>query len=51
MFIDYYEANGWVQGKGNPLKIGRLVLRTWERNRSNTMSEREKRIEEWLKDE
>ena len=51
MFIDYYEANGWVQGKGKPIKDWKACIRTWERNRSNTMSEREKRIEEWLKDE
>ena len=51
MFIDYYEANGWVQGKGKPIKDWKACIRTWDRNRSNTMSEREKRIEEWLKDE
>lgn len=28
-FIDYYEANGWVQGKGKPIKDWRACVRTW----------------------
>lgn len=32
-FVDYYEANGWVQGKGNPIRDWKAVVRTWE-NRS-----------------
>ena len=32
-FYDYYEANGWVQGKaGKPVKDWRACVRTWERN-------------------
>lgn len=55
-FIDYYEANGWVQGKGKPIKDWKACVRTWERNRINehkeTRYEREKRLlEEMLKDE
>ena len=55
-FIDYYEANGWVQGKGKPIKDWKACIRTWERNRINehkeTRYEREKRLlEEMLKDE
>ena len=54
-FIDYYETNGWVQGKGKPIKDWKACVRTWERNETNKQkerkSEREKRIEEWLKDE
>ena len=30
-FVDYYTANGWVQGKGNPIKDWRATVRTWER--------------------
>ncbi|MBO5715064.1 MAG: hypothetical protein J6S23_01565 [Clostridia bacterium] len=31
-FFDYYEANGWVQGKGKPVKDWKACVRTWERN-------------------
>ena len=29
-FFDYYEANGWVQGKGKPIKDWKAMVRTWE---------------------
>lgn len=29
-FIDYYEANGWVQGKGKPIRDWQAAVRTWE---------------------
>lgn len=32
-FIDHYEANGWVQGKGKPIKSWQACVRTWENNR------------------
>ena len=31
-FLDFYEANGWVQGKGKPIRDWKAALRTWERN-------------------
>lgn len=31
-FFDYYSANGWVQGKGKPIKDWKACVRTWERN-------------------
>lgn len=31
-FIDYYETNGWVQGKGKPIKDWKAAVRTWEKN-------------------
>jgi len=31
-FVDHYTANGWVQGKGKPLKDWRAAVRTWERD-------------------
>lgn len=31
-FIDYYTANGWVQGKGKPIKDWKAAIRTWEKN-------------------
>ena len=30
-FLDYYAANGWVQGKGKPIKDWKACVRTWER--------------------
>jgi len=30
-FIDYYTANGWVQGRGKPIKDWKACVRTWER--------------------
>lgn len=31
-FCDHYTANGWVQGKGKPIRDWRAAVRTWERN-------------------
>lgn len=31
-FVDFYTANGWVQGKGKPIKDWKACVRTWERN-------------------
>ena len=30
-FLDYYTANGWVQGKGKPIRDWKATVRTWER--------------------
>ena len=36
-FVDYYTANGWVQGQGKPIKDWRACVRTWEkRKRQNS---------------
>lgn len=29
-FVDFYTANGWVQGKGKPIQDWRAVVRLWE---------------------
>lgn len=34
-FIDHYTANGWIQGKGKPIKDWKAAVRTWERNNFN----------------
>jgi hypothetical protein len=31
-FYDFYTANGWVQGKGKPIKDWKACVRTWERS-------------------
>ena len=30
-FVDFYEANGWKQGKGKPIVDWKAAVRTWER--------------------
>lgn len=35
-FVDFYTANGWVQGKGKPIKDWKAAVRTWERNSKPT---------------
>lgn len=35
-FVDYYTANGWVQGKGKPIKDWRATVRTWEHSGSTS---------------
>lgn len=37
-FINFYQANGWVQGKGKPIKDWQACVRTWEKNRKNKIA-------------
>ena len=35
MFYNHYEANGWVQGKGKPIKSWQACCNTWQRRENN----------------
>ena len=51
-FFDYYEANGWVQGKSKkPVKDWKACVRTWEsrnKHKPKPISDRPKTFEELL---
>ena len=44
-FYDFYEANGWIQGKGKPIQDWKAAVRTWERRdkQGNTRNSRQGR--------
>lgn len=31
-FVDFYTANGWMQGRGKPIRDWKAAVRTWESN-------------------
>jgi predicted transcriptional regulator len=35
-FVDFYEANGWVQGRGKRIKDWKAAVRTWEKGSNKT---------------
>ncbi len=43
-FVDFYEANGWVQGRGKPLKDWKAAVRTWE----NREESQRKHADNWV---
>ena len=34
-FLDHYEANGWVQARGKPIKDWRAAMRNWDRRQND----------------
>ncbi len=43
-FLDHYEANGWVQGRGKPIKSWKACVRTWENQRREETKPPESRL-------
>lgn len=44
-FVDYYTANGWVQGKnGNPVQDWKAVVRRWENNQQEARGKSEGKV-------
>ena len=41
-FVDFYTANGWVQGKGKPIKDWKACVRTWEKNQKSNLTTKNK---------
>lgn len=41
-FMDFYDTNGWVQGKGKPIKDWKAAVRTWEQRRKGENKRGEK---------
>lgn len=41
LFVAHYEANGWVQGKGRPLKNWKAAALTWDRRDKANNKEKE----------
>lgn len=46
-FIDFYTANGWVQGKGKPIKDWKAAVRTWEKNSNPKAPQKQNRFNQF----
>lgn len=48
-FVDFYETNGWIQGRGKPIKDWRAAVRTWERRNTASSNDQSNRdaLAEW----
>ena len=42
-FYDYYEANGWKQAGGNPIKNWKAALSTWNRREGDLFKNNERK--------
>ncbi|OKZ61669.1 MAG: hypothetical protein BHV88_22820 [Clostridiales bacterium 41_12_two_minus] len=41
-FVNYYTANGWVQGRGKPIKDWKACIRTWEKQNKDVSGKTKK---------
>ncbi len=46
-FFFYYETNGWVQGKGKPIRNWHACLSTWERRNKQQEQKSTSALEAW----
>ncbi len=46
-FFDFYETNGWVQGKGKPIKNWHACISTWERRNKKQQQKSTSALEAW----
>lgn len=50
-FVDFYTANGWVQGKGKPIKDWKAAVRTWEKNEKKKPSHKASQFNQFKQNE
>jgi hypothetical protein len=49
-FFHHYQANGWVQGKGKPVKNWKSCIITWEKNNISTDNGKPKQMKDRIVD-
>jgi hypothetical protein len=39
-FVDYFESSGWIKANGQKVKDWKATIRTWEKNRNDTKTDK-----------